>query len=180
MSNYKTAYLLKLSEIKFVMNCVGDAEPSNPAKYILDNMLPDITVNHEAAESLAYKRLVRKEYGRVVLEPVMELLARSALKTRTIWIMKSARAASAFEDNDNTSVYEMDNIYILKTADFNLMAYRYPHVPDTWKIIPHKNKKSIIDDLETFSIINLICIDESGKKRENIKPGADFAWLDGD
>lgn len=162
MNDIKTAYILRRDEALFLLTCVPELRPSAPAMHLLTHCLSDCTVSQEAIEGMVYKKLARKDTDKLVLEPVMDLFARSALTSNRLWFFTDM-------DEDATAL-------ILRSADLFLLIRRYPHIPDSWRITPYQNAQTLRDELLGFSIQQLRAIDSQGTESD-ISPDGHFSWL---
>jgi len=162
MSGLKTSYIFTKPEMLFLLSNVHDISPSFPMKYIINEYLSDSVAPQEAIDGLAYKKLISKSSGKVSLEPVTNLLARSALSTRKIWII---------DDND------ANRIIILKSESMFMHIKRYLLIDGAWRIAPYKNVAEITYEFGDIPIKSVKVIDNAGE-RTYITPHNDFSWLE--
>ena len=142
----KASYILNKCEILFLINSITDIPRSCPAQYLLDQYLGDSVVSQDVAEGLVYKKLAKKSSGKIILEPVIDLLVRYALSSDTLWIVKCADIN--------------EDILVLKCAKFYLHVRRYPYISDTWKITPYQSKDSLSGEFDGLIVLNIKCVDK--------------------
>lgn len=179
MSGFKASYILSGPELLYLFN-VARISPSRPAQYFIDWYLRDgggagadtapgnsnETVLDaggvdlpsgrsyepalDAAEGLVFKKLAVKSSGAVILEPVVDLLVRSALTSDTMWIVKRPDGGDAD--------------LILKSAGIYLLIMRYPRIPDAWRVTPYPGKAQLFEDFDGFAATEACRIDSEGKR----------------
>jgi len=150
MSSFKTSYILNKNEAMFLLGSFREAAPSRPALYIIETYLRDSDMPQAAVEGLLYKKLAKKSFGEIVLEPVVDLLVRSALSSEALWV-------ADFEEADGA-------VLILESKDIYLHIRRYPHISDAWKITPYQSKRLLSGEFEGLTILKAVRIDLNGNR----------------
>lgn len=162
MGELKTSYIFTKPEMLFLLSSVTGISPTYPMKYILNEYLSDSIASQEAVEGLEYKKLIIKLSGRVSLEPVIDLLVRSALSSKKLWII-----------NENTAHL----MIILKSKDMFLYIKSYPLINGAWRIAPYKIVAEMLHEFNDTPILSVKIIDDSGEKTCMTSP-KDFTWLE--
>ena len=152
MDSFKTSYILTKNELLFLLSSIRDVKPSHAVQYIINQFLSDSIASQDAVEGLVYKKLANKAYGKVVLEPVIDLLARSMLTSDSIWVIECDITPSP--------------VVILKTEDMYLYVSCYTHISDAWKITPYQTKDALRGETNDLSILSVTLIDKNGTQRK--------------
>ena len=163
MDFFKTSYILTKYEILFLYSCISDTVPSPPAQYILSRYLTDSLAPQEAVEGLVYKKLAKKLSGRIVLEPVVDLLMRSALHSDTLWIAECGGIENF--------------VLLLRSDDIYIHIRRYQHISDAWKITPYQSRNALLGEFDGLNIAKVIRIG-SGSSRKVFKAENSMSWIE--
>jgi len=150
LSNFKTSYILTKNEILFLFGCFPDVVPTDPARYVIETYLSDCSAPQAAVEGLVYKKLAKKTYEKIVLEPVVDLLVKSALSSKTLWI-------ADFPDIEGS-------VLVLRSDEMCFHIRRYPLISDAWKITPYQKKEHMSGEFEGLTLIKATRIDKDGKQ----------------
>ena len=151
MDSFKASYILDENEILFLLDSMQDILPSVPVQYMLDQYQHENTAPLNAEEGLVYKKLAKKASGKVVLEPVVDMLARSALSSEALWIIE-------FGDTVEPEI-------VLKSKNIYLHIKRYPHISKAWKITPHREKNTLLNEFEGQKVSEVSHIDRYGLRK---------------
>ena len=151
MNSFKTSYIFTKQEIQFLFRSISGVTPSCPARYILSQYLSDSFSSQEAIEGLVYKKLARKSPGKIVLEPVVDLLARSALSSDTLWIVEFSEVSKP--------------LLLLRSKDIDLRIQHYPYIPSTWKITPYQSKDAFLTEFDELTVTCIIQISKDGTQQ---------------
>ena len=146
MNNFKASYILDENEILFLINNHPDFKPSHPAQYLIKHYMPDYAASEGVVEGLVNKNLAKIVYGNIVIEPVIDFLAKSVLLSNALWIIES-------RENDWP-------VFVLRSQNIYLHIRRYPLIANSWKITPHQNKDALLDEFigQEISAINRVDI----------------------
>lgn len=162
MGELKTSYIFTKPEMLFLLSSVTDTSPTYPMKYALNEYFSDSMASQEAVDGLEYKKLINKKSGSVSLEPVIDLLVRSAMSAQKLWIV-------------NESVTNL--MVILKSEDMFLYIKSYPLINGAWRIAPYKNIQEMMQEFNDIPIFTVRCINGNGD--ETCKASLnDFKWLE--
>lgn len=160
MNRFKASYILNKCELLLLLSCIPDITPSAPAKYLLDHYLKDSVASQDAVEGLVYKNLAKKADGEIVIEPVVDMLVRAALSTEALWVATT----------------KSDSLFILHSKELYLLASRYPHISDTWKITPYQTANALRDELGVQTFVEIQAIDSDGLQLI-VVPDDIHSWL---
>lgn len=161
MGELKASYIFTKPEMLFVLNSVS-LSPACPMQYLLNEYFSGMTASQEAVDGLEYKKLISITSGKVTLEPVIHLLARSALSAGKLWIINKDEASRMF---------------ILKSDKVLLHIKSYPLIDGAWRIAPYKTISEMMDEFEDVPVISVSVIDHNGEKTHITSP-KDFTWLE--
>lgn len=164
MRGFKVSFILTKSEFQLVMNCFQNVSPTLPARYILEEYLTNNIATEDEAEGLVFKKLARKEAGKLIIEPVLELFAKSILSANKLWVVKC--------------LHEAEPVLIIRAQGLFLFITNYTHETGAWKVTPFLNAAELIrENQDGFTAIQITAVCENGKKYI-IKPEDSFKWLE--
>ena len=162
-SELRTSYILTKHETIYLIGCIRGAEQSPSFNYLYKEFLSDEYPPPETVDGLIEKKLVRKVFGGILLEPVVDFLLRSAVSADAAWI---------FEDG-NTPV-----TLVLKLRNFFMLVSSYSHINGSWKIAPYQNIEVLNDDLAFGAVTRAVYIDKNGKP-EQFHLNGGVSWIKG-
>ncbi len=162
MNSFKTSYILTKCEILFLLSKIPNITPSNLAQHLLSQYLSNSIGSQDAVEGLVYKKLVRKSSWEIVLEPVVDLLARLALSADTLWIAECLGIANS--------------VLVLKAKDIYLYVQRYPHIANAWKITPYQSKDALLGEFDELTVTEVMRIGKDGLQQP-LKVNDNISWI---
>ena len=165
MNSVKASYILEVFEMLFLIGSAADLTPSLPTQYLINQYLPDNFSPQDVEEGLVNKRLAKKTNGNITLEPVVDLLVRSALSSDTIWVVKCGGID--------------EPVFVLKADDIFLHIMRYPHISNAWKITPYKNKETLLGEFDVMAISEVRRVNKHGEQRF-LDTDEKNRWIEGD
>jgi len=162
MIGYKTSYILDKSEMLYLLSGFAAAPPLFPAQYILSQYLADGVVGPEAADGLLFKQILSLNDGKLVMEPVVNLMVRAALTADKLWIVGT--------EGDKTQ-------FILRSKFMFMYIVEYPLIEGAWKIIPYQKAAEMVDELKAVAITSVNVVDEQERQYELTRRNG-FSWLE--
>ena len=164
MRELKTSYILTKSETLLLLSSFVDLQPTLPGRYFLEEYLADSIATEDEVEGLIFKKLVHKEAGTLIIEPVVELLAKSILFANRIWIVKCLET--------------VEPVLIIRAHRLYLFITSYELTEGAIKITPFQNTAELREDKQDeFSIVQITTVSKHGKQ-QSIKPDNSFKWLE--
>lgn len=162
MGKLKTSYIFTKPEMLFLLSCIYDVTPTFPMRYMLSEYLSDNIASHDVIDELEYKKMITKNAGKVSLEPVIDLLVRSALLANKLWVIN--------ESSDNLQ-------FIMKAKDMFIHIKSYPLIDGTWRITPYKDMVELTREFDELLISTIQLIDDKGNQT-NITPQKELVRLE--
>ena len=162
MKSFKTSFILDKNELQLLLSGRPEATSSAAAKYLLekhftnaeipqytiDQHLTDAEISRDAIEGLIYKDLARITDGKIIVEPVVDVLVTAALSADTIWIIKHNR--------DNISKL------ILRSKELCLFVEAYPRIRDAWKITPYQTLETLKEEADIHGAAEILEVNHTG------------------
>lgn len=165
MQDYKASYILTKSEMLFLLSSVPEKQSSFPAMYAIDQYLRESVPSQETVESLIGKKLARKAMGSISIEPVVDLLVKSALSAVSLWEIKCA------ESGVIAVIMRSDALFLLIT--------QYKHIEGNWKITPFQDRGKLLGELDELRFNEVTQVD-CGGTQNTIKPDKNYLWIEED
>lgn len=162
MEGLKASFILTRPEMLFLLNSAAGTTPSGPMEHLLSKCFSSATVSEETVGGLADKGLITKTPDKVSLEPVIGLLARSAMTAGKLWIVNEGAE---------------DKMMILRSDEMYLYIKRYPLIADSWRIAPYRTASGLHDEFGGIAVRNVRIIGQQGEEAFIESPN-DFAWLE--
>ncbi len=166
MQEFKVSYILTKSEVQLLLSCVVTVKPAFPARYILEESLAGSIWTGDDLESLVSKKMAHKESGKLIIEPVIELIVKSILFMNRLWIVNCMDMS--------------EPILIVGTHHLFLLITHYTPAAETWKITLYPNAAELKkDNHDILSVVQITTISDDGRQ-QIIKPDGSFNWLEED